>query len=230
MKPGDIISYNQMCMFEGTSLQRGMNYRIKGLNNVILMSLRPNAPYEDAVKDDGRTLIYEGHDVNKSKNGKDPKKQDQPMYNPNSTTLTANGKFFEAAKRAEEGSAPELVRVYEKIKDGIWSFNGIFQLVGADIIKAKSRKVFKFKLSITNQSLDEKSRNVQTLTQNRMIPSHVKLAVWKRDGGKCVTCGSADNLHYDHILPFAKGGSSLLESNVQLLCARHNLAKSDKIE
>lgn len=63
-----------------------------------------------------------------------------------------------------------------------------------------------------------------------MIPSHVKLEVWKRDGGKCVTCGSSDNLHYDHILPFSKGGSSLLASNIQLLCARHNLEKSDKIE
>jgi hypothetical protein len=230
MKPGDIISYNQMCMFEGTSLQRGMNYRIKGLNTVILMSLRPNAPYADAVKEDGRILIYEGHDVNKSKDGKDPKKQDQPMYNPNSTTLTANGKFYEAAKRAEQGDEPEVVRVYEKIKDGIWSFNGIFLLESAKIVNSNGRKVFKFTLSITNQSLDEKSRNIKTLPQNRMIPSHVKIAVWKRDGGKCVTCGSTNNLHYDHILPFSKGGSSLIEKNIQLLCARHNLAKSDKIE
>ena len=63
-----------------------------------------------------------------------------------------------------------------------------------------------------------------------MIPSDVKLAVCKRDGGKCVRCGSTDNLHFDHVLPFSKGGSSLLEENVQLLCARHNLEKSDRIE
>ena len=63
-----------------------------------------------------------------------------------------------------------------------------------------------------------------------MIPSEVKLAVWKRDRRQCVACGSGDNLHFDHILPFSRGGSSIVAENVQLLCARHNLAKSDRIE
>lgn len=40
---------------------------------------------------------------------------------------------------------------------------------------------------------------------------------------------SKDNLHFDHILPFSKGGTSLKSENIQLLCARHNLQKSDKI-
>ncbi|AGH96639.1 HNH endonuclease [Pseudobdellovibrio exovorus] len=231
MKPGDIISYSQMCMEEGGgSLQKGMNYRLRGRNTVILMSLQPNAPYADAVLDDGKILIYEGHDINNRRNGPDPKTQDQPMYNPNSKTLTANGKFYEAAKNAVQGEKPELVRVYEKIKAGIWSFNGIFELVDANIVNENNRKVFKFTLHITDKSLDEKSNNIQTLEHNRMIPSQVKLEVWKRDGGKCTTCGSSDNLHYDHILPFSKGGSSLVASNIQLLCARHNLVKSDKIE
>jgi 5-methylcytosine-specific restriction endonuclease McrA len=57
----------------------------------------------------------------------------------------------------------------------------------------------------------------------------MKVEVWKRDGGKCVFCGSRDNLHFDHDLPYSKGGSSLLAKNIQLLCARHNLQKHDKI-
>ena len=65
---------------------------------------------------------------------------------------------------------------------------------------------------------------------NRMIPPQVKLEVWKRDKGKCVICGSNDNLHFDHIIPFSKGGSSLVAENIQLLCARHNIAKRDRIE
>lgn len=97
-------------------------------------------------------------------------------------------------------------------------------------MRKKKRKAFKFKLLIIDQSLDEKSNNVQTLSHNRIIPSHVKLEVWKRDGGKCTTCQSTDNLHYDHILPYSKGGSSLVASNIQLLCTRHNLAKSDIVE
>jgi 5-methylcytosine-specific restriction endonuclease McrA len=63
-----------------------------------------------------------------------------------------------------------------------------------------------------------------------MIPPSVKLEVWKRDKGKCVKCGSTDNLHFDHIIPFSKGGSSLVAENIQILCARHNISKRDKIE
>jgi hypothetical protein len=56
-----------------------------------------------------------------------------------------------------------------------------------------------------------------------------KVAVWKRDGGKCVQCGSASNLHFDHDLPYSKGGSSITVDNVKILCARHNLGKGAKI-
>jgi 5-methylcytosine-specific restriction endonuclease McrA len=55
------------------------------------------------------------------------------------------------------------------------------------------------------------------------------LEVWRRDKGKCVQCGSTDNLHFDHILAYSRGGTSLKAENIQLLCARHNLQKSDKI-
>ena len=55
------------------------------------------------------------------------------------------------------------------------------------------------------------------------------LEVWKRDQGKCVECGAEDELHFDHILPYSKGGTSNKVENVQLLCARHNLSKGAKI-
>jgi 5-methylcytosine-specific restriction endonuclease McrA len=63
-----------------------------------------------------------------------------------------------------------------------------------------------------------------------MIPSAVKLEVWTRDAGRCVICGATDNLHFDHDLPYSKGGSSLTAKNIKLLCARHNLSKSNKIQ
>jgi len=66
--------------------------------------------------------------------------------------------------------------------------------------------------------------------QRRVIPTHVKLEVWKRDGGRCVVCGATDDLHFDHIVPYSKGGSSVVAGNVQLLCARHNIEKRDKIQ
>jgi hypothetical protein len=65
--------------------------------------------------------------------------------------------------------------------------------------------------------------------RSRNIPSHVKQQVWARDRGKCVLCGMSEELHYDHDLPFSKGGSNTVE-NIRLLCARCNLAKRDRIE
>ncbi len=65
--PNEIIPYIEMCRREGVSLQRGMNYQIGGNHSVILMSVRPGAPYEDRYEDDGTIIIYEGHDAPKSK-------------------------------------------------------------------------------------------------------------------------------------------------------------------
>lgn len=63
---------------------------------------------------------------------------------------------------------------------------------------------------------------------DRHIPQDVRNRVWQRYGGRCAECGARDYLEFDHIIPVAKGGSNS-EQNVQLLCRRCNLAKSDKI-
>lgn len=60
------------------------------------------------------------------------------------------------------------------------------------------------------------------------IPREVVDAIYKRDGGRCVYCGSVENLHLDHIIPFSRGGATNVE-NLQLLCQKCNLEKSNKI-
>jgi hypothetical protein len=227
-QPGDVISYLDMCQEEGVNLQRGMNYRLHHGYSVILMSLRKNAPYADSIEEDGHILIYEGHDVVRSDNNVNPKSADQPMRNP-SATLTQNGLFYEAAQRYKNGKGKvEKVRVYEKIRAGIWAYNGLFDLVDAWQEASGFRRVFKFKLEMPISQNEFVGKTVD-IEHNRMIPSSVKLEVWKRDKGRCVECGSTDNLHFDHIIPFSKGGSSLVPENIQLLCARHNIAKRDNI-
>jgi hypothetical protein len=232
INPRDVVSYLEMCTQEGVSLQRGMNYHLRSNISVILMSLRPNAPYADRVEENGNILIYEGHDVSKTTDSPIPKSVDQPMINPGGT-LTQNGLFYTAAKNYKsKNKEPELVKVYEKLRTGIWVYNGTFQLIDAWHEKVGNRKVFKFKLELVEErqtGQQRKQKNI-TLEHNRMIPPEVKLEVWKRDKGKCVKCGSTDNLHFDHVIPFSKGGSSLVSENIQILCAKHNISKRDKIE
>lgn len=60
------------------------------------------------------------------------------------------------------------------------------------------------------------------------VPEKVRIAVWRRDEGKCVKCGSRENLEYDHIIPIAKGGSNTVR-NIELLCEKCNRDKKDDI-
>lgn len=64
--------------------------------------------------------------------------------------------------------------------------------------------------------------------EGRRIPQDVKAAVWQRDRGRCVECGADTYLEFDHIIPWSKGGASTVK-NVQLLCRRCNLAKSNRL-
>ena len=227
----EIIPYLEMCQREGLSLQRGMNFQAGDDYSIILMSVRKNAPYQDRFEDDGSTLIYEGHDIAKRSGGPDPKSVDQPEKTPVGS-LTENGKFHKAALEYKQGlRLQESVKVYEKIHGGIWSYNGTFHLVDSWQEFDGIRRVFKFKLvAVEETQTPQPVTNVFSEERRRIIPTSVKLEVWKRDGGKCVKCGAATELHFDHIIPFSKGGTSLKADNVQLLCARHNLEKRDNIE
>jgi hypothetical protein len=188
------------------------------------MSVRKGAPYRDRWHDDTGLLEYEGHDERK-RGSVDPKAIDQPMKY-SGGNLTENGKFYEAALRyRQKKHRPEAVQVYEKISQGVWCDRGRFELIDAKIIFDGARNVFRFFLKPARTPTAKEP----FLRQTRAIPTAVKVEVWKRDEGRCVMCGSKQNLHFDHDVPFSKGGSSITAKNVRLLCAKHNLAKSNKI-
>jgi hypothetical protein len=225
-----IISYLEMCQREAMSLQRGMNFDFGRGYSVILMSVRPNAPYRDNFENEGTTLIYEGHDAPRSQSIRNPKAIDQPESSP-SGSPTQNGKFFKAAEEYKLGlRVPHRVKVYEKIQQGIWSYNGLFHLIDAWRERDRRRSVFKFRLvAVEGDETSPQPSGHDQSQSRRLIPTAVKIEVWNRDKGRCVLCGAADELHFDHVLPFSKGGTSLTAHNVQLLCARHNLSKGSKI-
>lgn len=78
----------------------------------------------------------------------------------------------------------------------------------------------------------EKINNTEIIHKHKTkrAPSErLKVQVLMRDGNKCKLCGitvTGENIHYDHIIPWSKGGETVLE-NLQVLCETHNLAKGD---
>ena len=71
----EILSYRDMCnKININSIQKGMNFHIRKNISVILMSVRHGAPYDDEIDAKRNLLIYEGHDVPKSKQNPNPKK------------------------------------------------------------------------------------------------------------------------------------------------------------
>ena len=74
------------------------------------------------------------------------------------------------------------------------------------------------------------TRELRTISRN--IPNSVKAKVLFRDRQVCQNCNSniKDNeIHFDHVIPWSKGGSSDT-SNIQLLCKDCNELKSNNFE
>ncbi|MFA4873976.1 MAG: HNH endonuclease signature motif containing protein [bacterium] len=66
-------------------------------------------------------------------------------------------------------------------------------------------------------------------SHSRYIPQHVKDTVWQRDQGRCRyvgpdgrRCDERGGLEFDHVKPWAKGGSSNDPENIRILCRTHN--------
>lgn len=59
---------------------------------------------------------------------------------------------------------------------------------------------------------------------SRVIPQDVKIAVSARDQGKCVRCGATKDLHFDHKVPWSRGGTNTV-NNIQLMCGACNRRK-----
>ena len=93
-------------------------------------------------------------------------------------------------------------------------------------------------IKINSQDNISKSVNVEKLLQkkehrtSRNINARMRFKVLKRDNFKCCACGASPakdpsvELHVDHIVPWSKGGETVID-NLQTLCSKCNLGKGD---
>lgn len=91
----------------------------------------------------------------------------------------------------------------------------------------------------TNDKEIINKKNISNSVENkhktsRNINTRLRFKVLQRDNFKCCACGASPAkdpsvvLHVDHIVPWAKGGETVIE-NLQTLCSKCNLGKSDML-
>lgn len=221
MTGGTVLSWQGLKRTLGAGvMQRGMYLRMHPEYSVVFCCFS-GGRYSDRELADG-TILYCGHNM--------PGKTvmaahlDQPLVSKGGK-LTQNALFLKAAQETQTGTREaEPVRVFEKMAVGMWRDRGFFRLMGYREEEEDERKVYRFILMPeVNIPLF-----AQSSSSSRQIPARIRALVWERDGGRCQECGSTQNLVFDHIIPVALGGASTA-SNVQILCASCNAAKSATI-
>jgi hypothetical protein len=122
--------------------------------------------------------------------------------------------------------------------DGCWAYRGTMVEVkgGNELSLEEIRLKIKHAVLRHDKAFERMRREIEALenveqtdiARRERISDSVRLFVWQRDQGKCVKCGSAEKLEFDHIIPVIKGGSNT-ERNVQLLCEQCNRTKGATI-
>jgi len=132
-----------------------------------------------------------------------------------------------SAARFDRLSASQLelpVQVARKDSQGWWWYLDRFwwgddELTAIDV----EELVLKLDLHRKQKSDAAAQARVKLLGEARApltdedVSEAVGLAVWRRDRGRCVDCGSGENVVFDRIVPISQGGSDT-EVNVELRC------------
>ena len=122
-------------------------------------------------------------------------------------------------------------------KFGSWraALEKFIEYVNSDSNNEDTAEVEKELIELTpssNRSTNEKTKEIKIKRTSRSINLRLRFTVLKRDNFSCKKCGQAPAkdpnviLHVDHIIPWSKGGETLIE-NLETLCDRCNLGKSN---
>ena len=112
----------------------------------------------------------------------------------------------------------------------------ISQYINADHFEEKTddRLCDDIVVECDNTSVEIKDSCKKAHRTPRNINARLRFKIMKRDNFKCCACGaspakdSSVELHVDHVIPWSKGGETV-EENLQTLCSKCNLGKSDII-
>ena len=83
---------------------------------------------------------------------------------------------------------------------------------------------------MTRQSPVKRETSAVIHKTSRNIGEGLRYKVLKRDNFKCCVCGSSPakdssvELHVDHVIPWSKGGETIMD-NLQTLCSKCNIGK-----
>jgi hypothetical protein len=123
-------------------------------------------------------------------------------------------RFQEAGQDAETAVQRAIHISPEPIAEGV---SEDYAIRLKELIEARGGRV---RIRATNRTGSESAR--------RPIPEAVRHEVWRRDSGRCVDCGSREELEFDHIVPVSKGGSNTAR-NIELRCESCNRRKAARI-
>ena len=152
-----------------------MNYGVGKKYSVFLMSVREGAPYADALDEVSGMLDVRRTRRTATERWSRSQEIGSTAY-VSERIVDRERKFFRAAMDFKSGlrEKPELIKVYEKISRGIWSYKGFFELIDASSVLDGKRKVFKFSLKPVKKKAFGR---IVELPHNRLVPTAVKVEV-----------------------------------------------------
>jgi len=167
--------------------------------------------------------------INSSEFPKDKKAELlQTIYGFN--TLEVNNLIERSRMSAEEVALDKNLSNTDKVFL-LTTFHGYSSEEACTLIDLAIKEDERARLKSIKRKISQKAAEMYNdipVDDRQPISDDVKTFVWQRDKGRCVKCGGNENLEFDHIIPFSKGGSST-GRNLQLLCEKCNREKRDNI-